>query len=201
MIKSAAPVFVLLFAFLFGLEKISINLSLSIILICLGVSVMVANEAEFNLTGYLQAQSATIISGFRWSLTQILLQDVSMGMNNPLATNLFLSPIIASSLFIGFLFQEGFFNLINDEQMANRPHAIFIAVTILGAGLIAFMMVNLEFQLIASTNVVTFSVAGIFKEITTISVSVIVFGDKLTGRTGLGLFISLIGIGGRRFFF
>lgn len=196
MVKSAAPVFVLLFAFLFGLEKISLSLTLSIIIICVGVAVMVANETDFNLTGYLQAQAATIISGFRWSLTQILLQSASMGMDNPLATNMFIAPIIASSLFIGFLFQEGLFNLINDKQLNNTPHAIFLILTIFGAGIIAFLMVNIEFQLIASTNVVTFSVAGIFKEITTIIVSVMVFDDKLTGRTGLGLFISLVGIAG-----
>lgn len=51
---------------------------------------MVMEETKVNLVGYLQVQCATISSGFRWALTQILLEKESMGMNNPLAVNSFL---------------------------------------------------------------------------------------------------------------
>lgn len=205
MVKSASPVFVLLFAFLFGLEKINFKLILSIFVICIGVGIMVSAEAEqqsdtkvteFSWIGYTEAQTATVLSGFRWALTQVLLKSQDMGMDNPLATNLFLAPIVASSLFVGFLFQEGFSALVSSFYFHSLGLALPLILSILGAGCLAFLMVNVEFAVISTTNVITFSIAGIVKEILTIWTSQIVFGDKLEGNTRLGLFISLLGIVG-----
>jgi solute carrier family 35 protein C2 len=196
MVKSAAPVFVLMFAFLFGLERVSLMLTLAISIICLGVGIMVMSETKFHPIGYAEAQIATIISGFRWALTQTLLHSVSMGMDNPLATNMFLAPIVALSLFFAFLGIEGFSHLIQAPQLDNFGDAIFLFTSIGGGGIIAFLMVNIEFALISSTSVVTFSVAGIFKEILTILAAIIVFGDHFTGNMVLGLVISLAGIAG-----
>lgn len=117
-----------------------------------------------------------------------------MGINNPLATNMYLAPIVAVSLFIAFLIEEGFGDLIHAHQFSDPSSAAFLILAIIGGGLIAFLMVNLEFALIATTSVVTFSVAGIVKEVTTIMAAIVVFGDKLTGNMVLGLIISLCGI-------
>lgn len=91
MVKSGAPVFVLIFAFYFKLEKPSVKLTLVIIIICLGVLLMVVDETEFSLIGYAQVQSATIISGLRWSLTQILLKRDGVG------TSIFIQDAITHS--------------------------------------------------------------------------------------------------------
>ena len=56
------------------------------------------------------------------------------------------------------------------------------------------MPFNDRFRLIAHTSVVTFSIAGIVKEILTIAVSSLIFGDDFPILKGLGLIISLIGI-------
>jgi solute carrier family 35 protein C2 len=157
---------------------------------------MVAAETRFHLIGYLQVQSATILSGLRWALTQVLLQSESMGMDNPLATNLFLSPIVSVSLFLAFLFQEGLLKLISDPHFSNLASGSTLLLSIFGGGTIAFLMVNIEFALISTTSVVTFSVAGIFKEIITILAAIAVFGDPFTGNMVVGLGISLIGIAG-----
>ncbi|KAJ3285482.1 Triose-phosphate Transporter [Borealophlyctis nickersoniae] len=61
-------------------------------------------------------------------------------------------------------------------------------------GLIAFCMVISEFKLIAATSVVTFSVAGIAKEIVTIISAAIVFGDTFSANKIVGLCISIGGI-------
>ncbi|KAJ3370308.1 Nucleolar complex protein 3 [Kappamyces sp. JEL0680] len=196
MVKSAAPVFVLLFAFVFGLERVSLALTGAITIICLGVGIMVMSETKFDATGYIEAQLATILSGFRWALTQVLLQSASMGMDNPLATNMFLAPIVAGSLFFAFVGNEGFSALVAAPQLSNIGDAAFLLTCITGGGVIAFLMVNIEFALISSTSVVTFSVAGIFKEIITILAAIAVFGDKFTGNMVLGLTISLVGIAG-----
>ncbi|KAJ3025288.1 UNVERIFIED_CONTAM: Triose-phosphate Transporter [Siphonaria sp. JEL0065] len=194
MVKSGAPVFVLLFAFLFRLEKPTWKLTSIILLICSGVLLMVGTETKFNLQGYLEVQIATVLSGFRWSITQILLAHASLGMTNPLATSLFLSPVMAVSLLITSLFAEDFSGLLNSPMMASNPLQL-IGMLCFG-GFLAFLMVMSEFQLIRVTSVVTFSVAGVFKEVLTIAISLMVFKDgEFTFLKGCGLVLSIVGIG------
>ena len=57
-------------------------------------------------------------------------------------------------------------------------------------------MLIAEYRLISVTSVVTFCVAGIFKEILTILLSVALFHDQLSTLNIVGIVISLIGIGG-----
>lgn len=149
---------------------------------------------EFSWVGYMEVQAATILSGFRWALTQVLLKSQDIGMDNPLATNMFLSPIVASSLLFGFLIQEGVPSLISSSYFQSFGSGFGLCASIFGAGCLAFLMVNIEFGVISTTNVMTFSIAGIVKEILTIWTSQIVFGDKLEGNAGLGLAVSIFGI-------
>ncbi|KAJ3309389.1 Triose-phosphate Transporter [Boothiomyces sp. JEL0838] len=195
MVKSAAPVFVLLFAFLFGLEKPSWRITIAVIVICAGVGIMVANETKFDAFGYAQIQIATVLSGFRWAITQVLLENEKMGMNNPLATNLFIAPIIAVSLFFSFITLEGFSALLANPHFATFSGSIWLLLVVSFGGCIAFTMVNFEFALISTTSVVTLSIAGIFKEILTLVVSALIFKDKFTSNMIFGLILSLVGIG------
>lgn len=66
---------------------------------------------------------------------------------------------------------------------------------ILAGGSLAFVMITSEFFLIKRTSVVTLSVCGIFKEVATIFISSLVFGDILTIINIIGLCITLFGIG------
>ncbi|KAG1367769.1 putative sugar phosphate/phosphate translocator [Cocos nucifera] len=74
MCKSAAPIFLLLFAFAFRLESPSVKLLGIIIIISMGVLLTVAKETEFNIWGFVFVMLAAVMSGFRWCMTQILLQ-------------------------------------------------------------------------------------------------------------------------------
>ncbi|CEI94251.1 Putative Permease of the drug/metabolite transporter [Rhizopus microsporus] len=56
-------------------------------------------------------------------------------------------------------------------------------------------MIVSEFFLIKRTSVVTLSVCGIFKEVATIFISSLTFGDVLTLVNIIGLCITLFGIG------
>nr|CAB3478301.1 unnamed protein product [Digitaria exilis] len=82
MCKSAAPIFILLFAFMFSslfcspvrLEKPSFSLLGIMLIVSFGVLLTVAKETEFNLWGFIFIMLAAVMAGFRWSMTQILLQ-------------------------------------------------------------------------------------------------------------------------------
>jgi drug/metabolite transporter (DMT)-like permease len=191
MVKSSAPVFILLFAFLFKLEKPTWTLTGVISIICLGVLLMVMEETHFEWSGYVQVQTATILSGFRWSITQILLERESLGMSNPLATSIFLAPSMSVCLLLASILTEDLGAMATTIAEDSTGLVFFILL----GGFIAFLMVMAEFKLISSTGVVTFSIAGIFKEIITIVTSTILFGDTFTTMNLIGLLISLFGIG------
>ncbi|KAJ3010550.1 Triose-phosphate Transporter [Thoreauomyces humboldtii] len=199
MVKSGAPVFVLLFAFLFGLERPTWSLTGIIAVICLGVLLMVTNEAEFKLVGYIEAQTATILSGLRWALTQILLERESMGMNNPLAATLFLAPLMAITLLVASSIVEGLPTVFRSSFFATPGDAMAILGIIAAGGVLASCMVISEFLLISTTSIVTFSVAGILKEIITLVGARHVYGDKFSVTKMVGLVISLGGIAGYNF--
>jgi solute carrier family 35, member C2 len=87
MVKSSAPIFVFLFAILFRIERPTWLLAITVLLICLGVVLMVSdggptdvNGATFDWIGFAQVQSASVMSGLRWALSQVLLEKAELGM-------------------------------------------------------------------------------------------------------------------------
>lgn len=192
MIKSGVPVFVLGFSFLLGLEKPSWKLAGVIALICLGVLIMVLGDTKFDAVGYAQVQTATVFSGLRWALTQILLKKNGVALTNPFAVIQLISPVIASTLLLFFLYSEGVNELYLKLHTVDNP--VFLLSCIAIGGCLAFAMQVVEFTLVEETSVLTLSVAGIFKEIVTISTSILIFDDDFNLHMLLGLIVSLVGI-------
>ncbi|KAJ2757797.1 hypothetical protein IWQ57_007002, partial [Coemansia nantahalensis] len=93
MCKSSSLGFLLLFAFLFGLERMRLALVAVVAIISVGVGLMAAGEVNFVLVGFLEAIGSAAMGGLRWSLTQILLSQAHFGMPNPVATMANLTPI------------------------------------------------------------------------------------------------------------
>lgn len=94
MVKSSTPLWVLLFSFIFGFEKPRVRLVAIIGLMVVGVILTVEGETKFDMAGFLLVLVAAIVSGLRWNLTQLLLQQDQLGMDNPIATLYHLSPIM-----------------------------------------------------------------------------------------------------------
>ncbi|KAH8917411.1 TPT-domain-containing protein [Atractiella rhizophila] len=196
MCKSSVLAFVLLFAFIFRLEKPSWRLTGIIAIITVGVVLMVSRETQFDFGGMAAVLTASALGGLRWSLTQILLDKESMGMNNPFATLFFLAPIMGTVLAVISMFTEGWFTIFaNEDAFGTLWKTIQTFALITVPGCLAFCMNVSEFGLIQRTSVVTLSVCGIFKEVGTIVVATIVFGDQLTPINISGLAVTLFGIG------
>ncbi|AQL00476.1 putative sugar phosphate/phosphate translocator [Zea mays] len=78
MCKSASPIFILLFAFMFSLpslfgrlEKPSFSLLGIMLVVSFGVLLTVAKETEFNLWGFMFIMLAAVMAGFRWILSPV----------------------------------------------------------------------------------------------------------------------------------
>ncbi|GAA5883759.1 hypothetical protein JCM16303_002356 [Sporobolomyces ruberrimus] len=195
MCKSSGLAFVLLFAFLFKLEKPSWRLAGIILIITSGVVLMVSTETQFHLVGMMEVLTASALGGLRWSLTQILLDKEGMGMGNPIATLFWLAPVMGVTLALCSMVFDGWFTIFaNETFFGSFSITMHTLLAVLFPGLIAFMMNVTEFGLIQRTSVVTLSVAGIFKEVAVIFLSTIVFHDVLTPINVSGLVVTIFGI-------
>ena len=74
MCKSSAPLFLLLCAFLWGIETPTWGLAGIVAVISAGLAMLVDGEVEFNFLGFFLVMSAAAMSGVRWTITQVLLQ-------------------------------------------------------------------------------------------------------------------------------
>ncbi|CEG67435.1 hypothetical protein RMATCC62417_03866 [Rhizopus microsporus] len=195
MCKSSTLAFVLIFAFLFKLEKPQWKLILIIVIITVGVILMVSDETEFSPIGFIQVMGASVFGGLRWSLTEVLLRKESMGLTNPFASIFFLAPSQAIILLIISGLVEGYVHIFQSAFFITFDEGLHTVGVILAGGSLAFFMIVSEFFLIKRTSVVTLSVCGIFKEVATIFISSLTFGDVLTLVNIIGLCITLFGIG------
>ncbi|KAF8860846.1 TPT-domain-containing protein [Acephala macrosclerotiorum] len=191
MCKSSSLAFVLLFAFVFQLESPSWRLVGIIATMTAGVIMMVAGEVAFSALGFILVISAAFFSGFRWALTQILLLR-NPATANPFSSIFYLAPIMFFSLFLIAIPVEGFPALFEGIHILVEQKGPFLGpALLLFPGSIAFCMTASEFALLKRTSVVTLSIAGIFKEVVTISAAGIVFGDNLTPINISGLFVTI----------
>ncbi|CAO3690292.1 unnamed protein product [Umbelopsis ramanniana] len=195
MVKSSTPIWVLLFALLFGLEKPRILVISIIIVMVIGVILTVEGETKFDMTGFVLVLTASVMSGLRWSLTQLLLQHDTLGMDNPVATLYHLSPVMFVTMAtLSLIFEDPIGQFRNSEHFDSAFHVVESFGLMAIGGLLAFAMTLAEFHLIKSTNTITLSVAGISKEVVIITLSVLIYGDVLTPINLLGLAVSIIGI-------
>lgn len=194
MCKSSVLAFVLLFAFLFRLETPTWRLCLIIFFMTVGVVMMVTGEAAFEARGFILVMSASFCSGFRWSLTQILLLR-NKATSNPFSSIFFLTPVMFLVLFVLALPAEKPAAIIAGIKDLSQNQGGFKSVLlILFPGTLAFAMVSAEFALLQRSSVVTLSVCGIFKEVLTISAAGIVFGDELSPINVSGLVVTIASI-------
>lgn len=194
MCKSSVLAFVLVFAFIFRLEKPTWRLCLIIFFMTVGVVMMVTGEAAFEVRGFILVMSASFCSGFRWSLTQILLLR-NKATSNPFSSIFFLTPVMFVVLFVLALPAEKPAAIIAGiKDLAQNQGGFKSIILILFPGTLAFAMVSAEFALLQRSSVVTLSVCGIFKEVLTISAAGIVFGDELSPINVSGLVITIASI-------
>ncbi len=191
MCKSSSLAFVLLFAFFFHLETPRLSLVGVIAIITAGVVLMVMTETKFVLEGFILVVTASALGGLRWALTQILLKG-NPNTSNPFSSIYALAPIMFVTLVVAATILEGPIALLKADLWETKG---WIALPILVfPGILAFFMTVAEFGLIKRTSVVTLSVAGIFKEVLTIGLSALIYGDELTPLNVSGLCVTIVGV-------
>ncbi|CAB3364763.1 Hypothetical predicted protein [Cloeon dipterum] len=196
MTKSTSVIFILGFALLFKLEKKSWSLLVIVFLISTGLIMFTYKSTQFDAIGFLLVLSASLISGLRWTLAQMMMHKSKLGLGNPIDMIYHMQPWMAVTLIPFVIAIEGVslastYKAFRFEHWTELAHTMFSVV--LGAT-IAFLMEISEFLLIMVTSSLTLSIAGIFKEACTFILAVTLKGDQMSPINALGLVICLGGI-------
>lgn len=196
MLKSSSLMFVLLFGLLFRLEKFHWRLVVIVLVMTVSVLMMVrrpdSSEDENSGLGVVLVLGASMMSGLRWSFTQLLLKHNDY-TNNSILTIFYISPSMCVTLFVFGLVFEGWTNFIASPIWEIKGVLTTIGLMII-PGTLAFMMTLCEFKLLSVAQVITLSIAGIFKELLTIILSSFIFGDTLSLVNCLGLVLTFVDI-------
>ncbi|KAK9813893.1 hypothetical protein WJX73_003560 [Symbiochloris irregularis] len=197
MCKSTTPVFLLCFCFLWGIERPSWSLAGVVGIISVGLTLLVFGETQFDLAGFIVVMFASMLSGLRWTITQLLLQgnEGHGASGGPVEVLAALTPVMSITVLIMSLVVERLWVVLPRSPYFDT--AGDLAVTsglMLFGGVIAFTMVWVEFTVIAETSALTFMVAGTFKEFVTVMAAVAFLGEDFFFINGVGLVVLIAGV-------
>uniref|UniRef100_A0A0P4WK87 Sugar phosphate transporter domain-containing protein n=1 Tax=Scylla olivacea TaxID=85551 RepID=A0A0P4WK87_SCYOL len=84
MSKSTALLFILAFAIIFKLEEMRCTVVVLVVLIAGGLFLFTYKYTQFNLFGFILVITASLLSGLRWTLSQLVMQKSELALSNPI---------------------------------------------------------------------------------------------------------------------
>lgn len=190
MVKSATPIFVLLWAYILRIERITYALVGVVLIIAAGEFLTVIGEAAFDMTGFLLCLSAAVLSGARWTLVQLKLRSLPITLTT-LMTMRWLAPSMFFSLLVLSAVIERPWRTLEDYTLEQWTNMFGLGVL---GGCIAVAMVLCEFYLILKSNAFMLMIGGVLKEMVTIVVGVTVFHDRLNWINSCGVVVVFLGV-------
>ena len=194
MVKSSTPVFVLGWAYIFKLERITLPLVGVILIIAAGELLTVYGEVEFDPSGFILCLLASVLSGLRWTLVQTLLQNLNPPLESTIVTMKVLAPSMFSSMFLLSMIIERPWNTLgpgSEHELENMTNLVHFGLL---GGCVAIAMILCEFSLILRASAIILMIGGVVKELVTITIGVTYFKDKLNLLNSVGVFIVFCGV-------
>jgi len=194
--KSTSIVFILMFAILFRLEKKHWSLIIIVLMISTGLAMFTYKSTDFVFIGFTMVLSASFLSGIRWTLSQLIMQKSQFGLSNPIDMVYHVQPLMILCLLPFAVAFEG--TRISASIAVFRFQETFVffhTLALIGTGgVIAFGMEVAEFLLVSYTSGLTLSVAGIIKEIISLTLAIIYQSSDISVINMIGLVICMLGI-------
>jgi len=194
--KSTSIVFILMFAILLGLEKRHWSLVFIVVTISIGLIMFTYKSTDFVFVGFMMVLSASFLSGIRWTVSQLIMQKGKYSLGNPVDMIFHVQPLMILTLLpfaVGF---EG--TRVSSSLLLFRYEEFTVFLQTMGlvvlGGLIAFLMEVGEFLLLAHTSSLTLSVAGIVKEVISLTLAVIFQSNDISVVNMIGLVVCMTGI-------
>lgn len=191
MVKASTPIFVVTWAYLFGIERITWNLLGVICVIVLGELLSVKGEVKFEMKGFLLCLAASVLSGARWTLVQLKLQTMDPPLKTTIATMRLLAPSMFASLLVASVAIER--PWMNLSARSFEYNLEVFCLGMLGASL-AIAMILCEFYLIMHSSAIVLMIGGVIKELVTIFLGVTIYDDKLNPINIMGCATIFVGV-------
>mmetsp|Transcript_11572 Transcript_11572/g.17509 ORF Transcript_11572/g.17509 Transcript_11572/m.17509 type:complete len:274 (+) Transcript_11572:1-822(+) len=194
MVKSSAPIFVVLSAYCFGIERITWSLLAVVFIISMGELMTVLGEGvEFDMLGFILCAIASVLSGMRWTIVQLKLQSLDPNLKSTIATMRVLAPFMFISMLMISFVKERPWNKLGDWINSTETALAVLGLSLTGA-VLAICMILCEFYLIMKSNAIVLMIGGVLKELLTILFGICVFGDRLNSVNILGGIIVFSGV-------
>ena len=185
MLKAFTPVAVLIFSYFTGLEKGSYIEFYIVVILCLGVSMTSIGETYFSMFGFVFQLLGIMAESARLVCVNLILKQLKL---DALSSLYYIAPVAAVVLCIScYIFEY------EDLPFARMYTQEFATVMILN-GLVAFTLNVAVVLLIANTSALTLTLAGVFKDILLVALSMIVFAAPVTSLQFIGYAIALTGL-------
>ncbi|XP_050430442.1 solute carrier family 35 member C2-like isoform X3 [Adelges cooleyi] len=193
MTKSTAIIFVLINALILRLEKATVSLFLIVFSISGGLFLFTFKATDFSTLGFILILTASFASGFRWTLSQFIMQKADIGLKSPVDMIYFTQPWMLLSVFPIFLFLEGD-DFVTWFRHNTKIEYFQMSILILIGSFFAFGLEVSEYFVVYKTSSLTLSVVGIVKEICSLVLAVEYNGDIMTSMKLLGLALCMTGV-------
>ena len=185
MLKAFTPVAVLIFSYLAGFSKSKMAEVYIVSLICIGVAMTSVGETFFSWTGFTFQSLAICAESSRLVLTEVLLKEMKL---DPLSSLYYIAPPCATLIGMLCLFFE-FGELPFDRMMTPA-----FGIILLANGAVAFTLNVALVMLIGSASALVLTLAGIFKDILLVTLSVLIFGSPVSNLQYFGYAVALLGL-------
>lgn len=189
MLKSFTPVIILITSMIAKIENPNQTTIFSVLVISIGTAATCTFSADPNIMGLLVMFMAEATEAIRLLMTQFLLQNLKFGV---VEGQYVLAPASAFWLFLAsFAFE---FN----TMLEKNAFSIILAnpLTFLLASCLGLGINFLSYYVIQATSSLTMKVLGTARNVFTILLGVLFFGEVVSLHEGLGYTLALIGFAG-----
>ena len=130
-----------------------------------GLVMFTYESTQFNFIGFVLCLIASLTSGVRWTMAQMIMQKSKLGLKNPIDMIYYMQPWMLLSIIPVTIVIESS-KIYSDLMKMNWNDTALITSTIsfvtVGA-ILAFSMEVLEFLVVTYSSSLTLSIIGIFK--------------------------------------
>lgn len=131
-----------------------------------GLVMFTYESVDFNLIGFILCLLASLTSGVRWTMAQMIMQKSKIGLRNPVDMMYYMQPWMLLSVFPVAVAMESSEVYRALQKYDWNDSTLIVTVTyVLSGGFLAFMMEVMEYLVVTYTSSLTLSIAGIFKVI------------------------------------
>jgi len=193
MVKSSSPVFVLLLSFAAGIEKPTLPLISSMLLMSGGLAMSVEGEVAFDGVGFAMCLGAGFTAASRLVVSHIVLHGKGKDRLDPISLLYIVAPTCAAVIL----------PVAVPLEMGRMAHSRFTtdpnlmreaAAVVFGGGVLAINLNFSEFLLLGKTSALTLNVAGILKVVAVSALSIALFHAKVSPLNAAGYFVCVMGV-------